>query len=281
MVGSLFGWVNRDGVRRFRIAYIETAKGSGKSPMSAGIGIYGLVADGESRAEVYIAATKRDQAMVMFRDAVSMVDQSPALSSKIKKRGRLDQVWSLVYPKTSSFFMPISSEDGQSGPRPSVGLIDEVHEHKDAKVINMMQAGFKFRVQPMIVMITNSGSDKLSPCGERHDYAIKIATGQKHDDEFFGYVCALDDGDDPFQDENAGTRSIQVLGMVYQRFGTCEVNSTARKACRVRRQLSVDSISASGLALSTRGYRMKYGTGHVQIMTGGIWLAGKHTLGLI
>lgn len=201
VVGSLFGWVNRDGVRRFRIAYIETAKGSGKSPMSAGIGIYGLVADGESRAEVYIAATKRDQAMVMFRDAVSMVDQSPALSSKIKKRGRLDQVWSLVYPKTSSFFMPISSEDGQSGPRPSVGLIDEVHEHKDAKVINMMQAGFKFRVQPMIVMITNSGSDKLSPCGERHDYAIKIATGQKHDDEFFGYVCALDDGDDPFQDE--------------------------------------------------------------------------------
>ncbi len=202
IVGSLFGWVDSDGMRRFRMAYIETAKGSGKSPLIAGIGLYGLIADGEMRAEVYAAATKRDQAMVLFRDAVAMVDQSPSLSSNLKKRGRLEQTWSLVYPKNDSFFMPISSDDGQSGPRPHIGLIDEVHEHKSSHAIDMMRAGFKFRTQPMIVMITNSGSDKKSPCGIRHDYAIQVANGARSDDELFGYVCALDDGDDPFADES-------------------------------------------------------------------------------
>ena len=56
VVGSLFGWMGDDGFRRFRTAYIETAKGSGKSPLLAGIGMLGLVADGESRAEIYSAA---------------------------------------------------------------------------------------------------------------------------------------------------------------------------------------------------------------------------------
>src|SRR5882724_10883911 len=37
IVGSLFGWLGPDGYRRFRSAYVETAKGNGKSPIVAGI----------------------------------------------------------------------------------------------------------------------------------------------------------------------------------------------------------------------------------------------------
>ena len=201
VAGSLIGWVDSEGFRRFQIAYIETGKGSGKSPLVAGIGLYGLVADNEMRAEVYAAATKKDQAMILFRDAVAMVDQSPILSKNIKKSGRGDQVWNLRYLKNSSFFKPISSDEGQSGPRPHIGLIDEVHEHKTAHAINMMVAGFKFRNQPLVIMITNSGSDKKSPCGVRHDYAIKVSNEQVVDDRQFAYVCALDGGDDPFKSE--------------------------------------------------------------------------------
>lgn len=201
VVGSIFGWVDSDGLRRFRIAYIETGKGSGKSPLEAGIGLYGLVADGEMRSEVYAAATKKDQAMVLFRDAVAMVDQSPLLSSRLKKSGRHEQTWNIRYTKNGSFFRPISSDDGQSGPRPHIGLIDEVHEHKTAHMIDMMKAGFKFRKQPLIAMITNSGSDKNSPCGLQHDYGIKVVSGQVQDDQLFAYICALDECDDPFEDE--------------------------------------------------------------------------------
>jgi hypothetical protein len=50
-------------------------QGLRKSPLAAGTGLYGLSADNEERAEIYAAAAK-DQAMILFRDAVSMVAQS-------------------------------------------------------------------------------------------------------------------------------------------------------------------------------------------------------------
>jgi len=96
IVGSLFGWIGADGYRRFRSCYVETAKGSGKSPLAAGVGLYGMMADGEAGAEIYAAATKKDQAMILFRDAVAMVNLSPELSSRVTKSGTGLNVWNLA-----------------------------------------------------------------------------------------------------------------------------------------------------------------------------------------
>jgi len=201
VVGSLFGWMTVDGFRRFRLGYIETGKGSGKSPLVAGVGLYGLVADGEQRAEIYAAATKRDQAMILFRDAVSMVDMSGKLRSRLVQSGRDDKVWNLFYANTNSFFRPISADEGKSGPRPHIGLLDELHEHKTAATVNMMRAGTKNRRKAMVVMITNSGSDKKTVCGQYHDLGVRICADIETDDSFFAFICSLDEGDDPFTDE--------------------------------------------------------------------------------
>lgn len=198
IVGSLFGWKNRDGTRRFQTAYVETGKGSGKSPLAAGIGISGITIDGEERAEVYAAATKKDQAMVLFRDAVAMVDLSPELDWRIQRSGSKGKEWNLAYHDTNSFFRPISADDGQSGPRPHIALLDEIHEHRDGKVVEMLRAGTKGRRNPLILMITNSGNNKQSVCWEYHVYGAEVAAGARHDDTFFSYICAIDDGDDPF-----------------------------------------------------------------------------------
>lgn len=206
VVGSLFGWLGEDGYRRFRVAYIETGKGSGKSPLVAGIGMIGLTSDDEPRAEIYAAATKKDQAMILFRDAVAMVDQSPALRKRLRKSGVGENTWNLGYLKTGSWFRPISADDGQSGPRPHMGLIDEVHEHKTNAVVEMMRAGTKSRRQALILMITNSGSNKKGPCWEYHEYSARVNLGAEaggvDDDSFFGFVTSLDEGDDPIQDES-------------------------------------------------------------------------------
>lgn len=203
IIGSLFGWKRiSDDCRRFRVAYIETAKGSGKSPLAAGIGLKGLVADGEPRAEIYAAATHRDQAKVLFRDALAFFDQSPGLNERLTASGTGDNRWNLAYLDKGSFFRVISSENkGKSGPRPHICLLDEVHEHRTADVIEMLRAGFKFRRQPLSVMITNSGHDKTSVCWEYHEMGVKISEQTMLNDEFFAYICALDEGDDPFTDE--------------------------------------------------------------------------------
>jgi phage terminase large subunit-like protein len=217
IIGSLFGWVDASGNRRFRVAFVETSKGSGKSPLAAGIGMYGLVADGEPRAEIYAAATKKDQAMILFRDAVAMVDMSPELYSRLTKSGVGENVWNLAYREAGSFFRPISSEDGQSGPRPHIVLLDEIHEHRNANVVEMMRAGTKGRRQALIFMITNSGHDRTSVCWNYHDYSIKVASGAINDDSFFSYVCALDEGEDPFNDSECWIKTNPSLGVTIQR----------------------------------------------------------------
>jgi phage terminase large subunit-like protein len=213
IVGSLFGWVNDEGFRRFRIAYVETAKGSGKSPLAAGVGLYGLMADNEPRAEIYAAATKKDQAMVLFRDAVAMVNLSPELFRRLKQSGVGDSVWNIAWLDKGSFFRPISADDGQSGPRPHVALLDEIHEHRTAYVVEMLKAGQKGRRQPLMFMITNSGTDKHSVCWEYHDYGAKVSAQQVKDDSFFAYVCALDEADDPFKDRTCWPKANPSLGV--------------------------------------------------------------------
>lgn len=216
IVGSLFGWKSSDGYRRFRVGYVESAKGSGKSPLAAGIGIYGLMADGEARAEIYAAATKKDQAMVLFRDAVAMVDQSPELGARVLKSGVGDRVWNIAYPQSMGFFRPISADDGQSGPRPHIGLCDEIHEHRNGDVVEMLRAGTKGRRQALIFMITNSGVGQKSYCRERHDYGVKVCAGQVEDDSFFAYICALDEKEDPFKDRKCWPKANPSLGVTIQ-----------------------------------------------------------------
>lgn len=240
VVGSLFGWKGPDGFRRFRTGYVETGKGSGKSPLAAGIGLYGLTADSEPRAEVYAAATKKDQAMILFRDAVAMRDLSPALTSRLSKSGVGENAWNLAYHANGSFFRPISADDGQSGPRPHISLLDEIHEHKTGYVVEMLKAGQKGRRQPLLFGITNSGTDKRTVCWEYHDYGAKVCAGQIIDDSFFAFICALDEGDDPFNDESCWGKANPSLahglpGLKYLREQVLQARGMPGKESIVRR----------------------------------------------
>lgn len=222
--GSLFGWRKADGTRRFRRAYIEEGKGNGKSPWAAGIGMYLMLADGEPRAEIYAAASQKTQAMVLFKAAVAMYSQSPALTRRLTPSG-VNPVWNLADIRTGSFFRPISTDEAHSGPLPSGALCDEIHEHRDGTVIEMLERGFKSRRQPLLIMITNSGSDRASVCWQEHQHAIRVAAGtmtpdedatfvgEAIDDTTFSFVCGLDKDDDPLEDPSCWVKANPLLGV--------------------------------------------------------------------
>lgn len=218
-VGSLFGWKRADGTRRFRRFYDEEGKGSGKSPMLAGIGIYGLVADGEARAEIYAAGAKKDQAFVLFRDAVAMRHQSPSLHKRVQPSGGPGKEYNLAHLASGSFFRPISRDMGKtgSGPRPHFALCDEVHEHADRGIIDILERGFKFRRQPLLAMATNSGTDKKTICWEEHQHAVRVVTGEIEDDNAFCFVCSLDEGDDPLEDPTCWPKANPLLDVTITR----------------------------------------------------------------
>ncbi|MEJ0015702.1 MAG: terminase large subunit [Acetobacteraceae bacterium] len=230
ILGMIFGWKRADGMRRFRRAYIEQGKGNGKSPLAGGIGIYGMMADGEAGAQIYAAGARKEQAGILFQDACKMIRKSPLLSRRLRFSGGLGREFNVAHHRSGSFFRPISREAGKtgSGPRPHFALCDEVHEHPNRSVIEILERGFKFRRQPLLLMITNSGSDRKSLCREEHEHAVKVAAGTRTpddaatyvgeviDDDTFAYVCALDPGDDPLEDPSCWPKANPLLGVTVQ-----------------------------------------------------------------
>lgn len=235
IIGSIFGWMRLEGhsidavrcmsyqerairlKRRFRRAYIEQGKGNGKSPLVAGIGLYGMLADREPGAQIYSAAATRDQADIMFQDAVKMASAHEGLMRRIRFSGNA-KVYNMVAPRApqkNSFFRPLARTAGKtgSGLRPHMALCDEVHEHPDKDIIEILERGFKWRRQPLLVMITNSGHDRQSKCWAEHQHAVNVALGDVEDDTEFSYVCALDEGDEPFDDPSCWVKANPLLGV--------------------------------------------------------------------
>lgn len=195
-----FGWLNKKtGLRRFRLGYSELPRKNGKSTLSAGKGLYLLVGDNEAGAEVYTAATKKDQAKIIFSEAVRMVKASPFLKSIITSyRDNLN------IANTASKFEPLGAdEDTMDGLNVHAGLIDEFHAHKTRGVLDIIETAIGSRRQPLIDIITTAGSSITSPCYELHEYGIRVLENQEdfNDDTFFVFIAGADKDDDWTKEE--------------------------------------------------------------------------------
>jgi phage terminase large subunit-like protein len=197
MLWCLFGWKRADGTRRFRTAYIEVARKNGKSTIGAGVGLYLMTADGEQGAEIYAAATKRDQARITHSEAIRMVRSSPMLKKRINIfRDNLN------IEGTASKFEPLGADsDTMDGLNIHGAIVDEIHAHKTRDVWDKIDTGTGARRQPLMFGITTAGYDRQSLCWTLNEYTKKILDRVVDDDSFFGMIFTLDDEDD-WQDES-------------------------------------------------------------------------------
>jgi phage terminase large subunit-like protein len=223
LISILFGWVHSEtGYRRFRFAYCELARGSGKSTLAAAIGLYGLLADGEPGAEVYAAATKREQARIVWSEADRMVRQSPSLRKRIKTQRNL-----LTIKGTASKFEPLSSDlKSLDGLNPAVCIVDELHAHPNRSIWDVLVTALGKRRQPLLFAITTAGFDRHSVCWEQHAYSEKVLDGTVQDDSWFAWIAGLDECDD-WQDESLWVKANPGLGTTVQ---IAELRQQALKA---------------------------------------------------
>lgn len=205
----LFGWKKCEtGYRRFRTSYLEISRKNGKSTLSAGVALYLLECDGEQGAQVYSAATKRDQAKLVHGEAVRMVRASKALSSRITLRA--DNMFDL---KTNSKFEPLSSDyNSLDGLNIHGAIIDELHAHKTRDLWDVLETATGARRQPMLFAITTAGVSRESICREQHDYTEKVLEGSVTDDSYCGVIFTLDEGDD-YTDESVWVKANPNLGV--------------------------------------------------------------------
>ena len=225
IVGSLFGWKREDGTRRFRQGFTEIARNNGKTTLAAGVGLLLLVADDEPGAEIYTAATKRDQARITHSEATRMVRQSKAL----RQRVRIFKD-NLNIPDTASKYEPLGADaNTTSGLNLHGAIVDELHEHKTRDMVDVLETATGSRRQPLIFEITTAGLAGESIYNEHHDYAISILEGTIEDDTWFAYIATMDEGDD-WTSRRAWAKANPNLGI-------CVKLDDLRRKCRKAKQI--------------------------------------------
>jgi len=189
---NLYGWFREDGTRRFNYAYITVARKNGKTTLMAGCALAALFFDQEKAAEVYFAATKKDQAKIGFDEAQRMVSISPQLRRHLRA-GKHD----IKAPTLSARCTYLSSErDTLDGLNIHFAGIDEYHAHPTDGVANVLRSGMQARRNPLHLTITTAGFNRESPCYEMQKTCKEILDGVKHDDAQFALIYELDEDDD-------------------------------------------------------------------------------------
>lgn len=196
---NIFGFVDDKGNRRFKWAYIEVARKNSKSTFCSGIALYMTAFDMEGGAEVYSAATTRDQARIVFGDAQNMVRKSPPLK-KVFGVHKLN----IHHMKSASKFEPLSS-DAQTldGLNIHCAIMDEVHAHKTREVWDVVETALSAREQPLMLAITTAGFNKQGIGYEQRGYVTKLLEKTAEPNEaYFGIIFSIDEDDDPFDESN-------------------------------------------------------------------------------
>lgn len=226
VVGSLFGWHRQDGRLRFRTAWIEAGKGQIKSPLAAAIGLYTLAYRGIPRAECYAIAKDRNQANVLFGDAVAMANaempepaypgESLVSRGDLLPRGTGDMTWMLEHPASGSKFRALAGDEKVNGPRPSFVAADEIHEWKtDGPLKTWRSAGAKMPGDFLLWMSTNTPAADQVVATEWSEKHQRILRGEVDDDSAFAFLARVDPGDKPLEDESCWPKSMPCLGITF------------------------------------------------------------------
>lgn len=209
IVGCVFGWKCEDGTRRFRRCYVSIGRKNGKSTLAAGISILLGRFDGEQQAQVYIGATKADQAKVIFHEACRMIRKSPHLAKMSDIR-----VGQINFDATNSYIRPLGSDRAFDGLNPHGIIFDELHAWKEIHrpFYDTLTTGSASRKQPLRFTITTAGDNKSLIWKEENDYACEVAAGRIAEENYFVFVASMDKNDDIFNERN-WPKSLPNLGV--------------------------------------------------------------------
>ncbi|MFY3772159.1 hypothetical protein AHYW_001755 [Providencia manganoxydans] len=215
IVCCAFGWVQKGTkLRRFREVYTEIPRKNGKSAISAGVALYCFTCDNEFGAEIYSGATTEKQAWEVFRPAKLMCKRTPLLTEAF---GIEVNAKNMNRPEDGARFEPLIGDPGD-GQSPHCAIVDEYHEYDTDSLYTTMLTGMGARRQPLMWAITTAGYNIEGPCYDKRREVIEMLNGTVPNDELFGVIYTVDDGDD-WTDPNTLKKANPNMGVsVYSDF---------------------------------------------------------------
>lgn len=181
MTAALFGFVHKiDGTRKYREFILIVARKNGKSAWASAVALYLLMADGEPGPEIVSAATKRDQAKIVWLESKRMVKKSPILA----KRART-LVSEIITEYNDGVFKPLSSDSNTlDGLNVHASIIDELHAIEDKNLYDVIVDGMTAREQPLSIITTTAGTVREGIFDIKYDEAERIINGYDDPDGY-------------------------------------------------------------------------------------------------
>ena len=197
---NVFAWKDQTGKRRINTVYDKRAKKNGKSAEMAGLALYCMSFDLEMEAEIYVGATKEEQAKICWNQAKQFID-SPVANPGLKKIGFYTQQRVIGFKPTASKMMPLGGDSKtQDGINSHLSIIDEYHAHRDDSVKENLESSSVQRRQPITWHITTAGTNIASVCKNYEDSVIEVLEGRKKDDHLWIMIHDIDNKE-AWQDE--------------------------------------------------------------------------------
>lgn len=195
MLATVFGFIDINGIRKYRESLLIVGKKNGKSLLASGVGVYMLVGDSEPGPEVYAVATKRDQAKIIWTESKRMVRKSPVLFRRIKPL--VAELSSEEF--NAGTFKPLASDsDTLDGLNVHCALMDEIHQWKDGrKLYDIIADCVSAREQPLVFITSTAGTIREDIYDQKYEEAERVINGYfddkgYHDDHFIAFIYELD-----------------------------------------------------------------------------------------
>ena len=178
--------------RKYTNSLICVSRKQGKTALAALFCLWFLIGDGESGAEVDLAANSRQQAQIAYEFCTNYAKQLDP-SGKELKCLRTGIKLKLNDSNLNVFAADSTKLDGFNA---SFALIDEYHAAKDSRLYDVLKSSQGQRKNPHLMVISTVGFSITSPFKKLYDTDCEILHGLKQDDSTFAMIFALDDGDD-------------------------------------------------------------------------------------
>jgi len=266
--GCLMGWRKKNGLRRFRKSYKEVARKNAKTTEAAIKAIGHFLLDNVNGAQIYAGANKEEQARIVVNDAGRIIQASPSLKDRFRLFSNKEMVNRVVYPKTKSFMSAVGRDSKtQDGFDPSWGIIDEFHEAKDNKLLEVIESGMGARQDPLIDIITTAGFNKAeaAPCYSFRNVCIDVLEGRKEDDTLFAMIFAHENDSD-WKDESKWAVSNPNIDV-----------SVSREYLRARVKSAENEGGTTEVGVKTKNFNIWTNASDTWIQDE-VWMSCKHNL---
>ncbi|MFB0845755.1 terminase large subunit [Paenibacillus oleatilyticus] len=240
---DVYGTVNERGYRQYQYAYLEIPKKNGKTSLIAAVGLYHLTCDPPG-GQIYCCAADKEQAKLVYKAAVSMIEQEPEFEGILKV---VDSRKEIINLQTGTVMKVLSAEAyTKHGINPTVVIFDELHAQPNRDLWDVMTFGAgAARKEPLWWIITTAGDDpdRHSVGWEQHEYAKQVLSGEIVDPTWYVKIYGIpEDG----LDENGNEIDIFDENLWYQvnpSLGhTIDIDAVRKEALTARNKESAERL---------------------------------------